>query len=46
MVGIILMIVGGAGLILSLVFWSSVGGYGIARRETYVREDPYDRRPY
>lgn len=46
MVGIILMIVGGAGLILSLVFWSSLGGYGITRRETYVREDPYDRRPY
>jgi Domain of unknown function (DUF6458) len=46
MVGVILMIVGGAGLVLSLVFWSTVGGYGIGRRETYVREDPYDRRPY
>jgi hypothetical protein len=38
------MIVGGVGLVLSLVLWSSVGGYGIARRDTYVREDPYDRR--
>jgi uncharacterized protein DUF6458 len=46
MVGVILMIVGGAGLILSLIFWSTVGGYGITRRETYIREDPYDRRPY
>jgi hypothetical protein len=45
-VGVILMIVGSVGLILSLVFWSSLGGYGIARRETYVREDPYERRPY
>jgi hypothetical protein len=32
-VGIILMIVGGAGLILSLVFWSSWGGYGVAKSE-------------
>lgn len=44
-VGVILMIVGGAGLVLSLVFWSTFGGYGVTRRETYVREDPYDRRP-
>ena len=27
-VGIILMIVGGIGLLLSLVFWSSWGGFG------------------
>lgn len=45
-VGVILMIVGSLGLVLSLIFWSTLGGYGIARRETYVREDPYDRRPY
>jgi hypothetical protein len=44
-VGLILMIVGGAGLIISLIFWSSIGGYGFTRRETYVRDDPYDRRP-
>jgi Domain of unknown function (DUF6458) len=45
-VGYILMIVGGVGLALSIFFWSTVGGYGITRRETYVREDPYDRRTY
>jgi Na+/proline symporter len=45
LVGWILMIVGFVGLVLSIIFWSSVGGYGIARRDTYVREDPYDRRP-
>jgi hypothetical protein len=44
-VGWILMIVGGLGLIISLIFWSSWGGFGGYRRETYVREDPYDRRP-
>jgi hypothetical protein len=27
-VGVILMIVGGAGLVISLVFWSSWGGFG------------------
>lgn len=45
-VGWILMIVGAAGLILSLVFWSSFGGWGVYRRDTVVRDDPYDRRPY
>ncbi|MEX0850959.1 MAG: DUF6458 family protein, partial [Gaiellaceae bacterium] len=30
-VGVILMIVGGLGLLLSLVFWSSWGGFGGAR---------------
>jgi Na+/proline symporter len=45
LVGWILMIVGFVGLVLSIIFWSSVGGYGITRRDTYVREDPYDRRP-
>ena len=45
-VGVILMIVGLAGLLLSLVFWSSWGGVGGYRRETDVRDDPYDRRPY
>jgi Domain of unknown function (DUF6458) len=44
MVGVILMIVGGVGLLLSLLFWSSWGGFGTWRRETYVR-DPYDRPP-
>jgi hypothetical protein len=44
MVGVILMIVGGIGLLLSLVFWSSWGGFSGYRRETVVR-DPYDRPP-
>ena len=39
-VGVILMIVGLLGLILSLVFWSSWGGFG-----GYRRGDPYDRTP-
>jgi Domain of unknown function (DUF6458) len=45
-IGWILVIVGAVGLLLSLIFWSSVGTWGPSRRETYVREDPYyDRRP-
>jgi hypothetical protein len=44
MVGVILMIVGGIGLLLSLMFWSSWGGFGAYRRDTVVR-DPYDRPP-
>jgi hypothetical protein len=30
-VGVILMVVGGIGLLVSLVFWSSWGGFGAAR---------------
>jgi hypothetical protein len=45
MVGWILVIVGIVGMLLSLVFWSSWGGFGGWRRETVYREDPYDRRP-
>jgi Domain of unknown function (DUF6458) len=37
-VGVILMVVGIAGLLLSLVFWSSWGGWG-SRRETVIHED-------
>ena len=36
-VGWILMIIGGIGFLLSLVFWASWGGFG-TRRETVVRE--------
>jgi hypothetical protein len=41
-IGVILMVVGGAGLVLSLLFWSSWGGPGYMgrRRETYVEEGP------
>jgi hypothetical protein len=31
-VGVILMVVGGVGLVLSLVFWSSWGGFGTHRK--------------
>lgn len=40
-IGVILMVVGIIGLILSLIFWSSWGGFGGARRRTtYVDEGP------
>jgi hypothetical protein len=40
-IGIILMIVGAIGLVLSLLFWSSWGGAGAPRRRTtYVDEGP------
>jgi Domain of unknown function (DUF6458) len=47
-VGVILMIVGAVGLVVSMIFWSSWGGWGrrevvedrpVSRRETVVRED-------
>ena len=44
-VGWILMIAGAVGLLLSLVFWSTWGGVGTWRRETVVRQDPYNRPP-
>jgi hypothetical protein len=44
-IGWILVVVGAVGMLLSLIFWSTVGSWGPWRRETYVREDPYDRRP-
>jgi hypothetical protein len=41
-IGVILMIVGAAGLLISLLFWSSWGGPGYfsRRRETYVDDRP------
>jgi hypothetical protein len=41
-VGVILLIVGVIGLLLSLVFWSSWGGFGgpARRRTTYVEDAP------
>ncbi len=42
-VGIILMVVGAVGLVLSLIFWSSWGGVGTARRTTVVEDDPPPR---
>jgi len=40
-VGVILMIVGGIGLVLSMLFWSSWGGFG--RETTVVRDRVVDR---
>ena len=45
-VGVILMIVGGAGLVLSMVFWSSWGGFNANRAggtTTVVHDDPRPR---
>jgi hypothetical protein len=40
-IGVILMIVGGIGLVLSMIFWSSWGGPGyFGRRREYVEEGP------
>lgn len=40
-IGVILMVVGIIGLVLSLIFWSSWGGFsGGRRRSTYVEEGP------
>jgi Domain of unknown function (DUF6458) len=41
-VGVILMVVGAVGLVLSLVFWSSWGGIGGTHRRTttYVDDAP------
>ena len=44
-IGVILMVVGVIGLVLSLMFWSSWGGFGGApyagrRRTTYVEDQP------
>ena len=37
-VGIILLIVGIIGVLLSVIFWSSWGGFGGSRRETIIEE--------
>ncbi len=45
-IGVILMVVGAVGGLISLIFWSSWGGFG-GHRETVVRETDrvVDRRP-
>jgi hypothetical protein len=44
-IGVILMVVGIAGFLLSMLFWSSWGGpaYFGRRRETYVEDRPVER---
>jgi hypothetical protein len=38
-IGVILMVIGIIGLVLSMIFWSSWGGFA-GRRRTYVEEGP------
>ena len=46
-IGWILVIVGGIGLLLSLIFWSSWAGPGYwSRRRGYVEEGPPPGPPY
>jgi hypothetical protein len=40
-IGVILIVVGAIGAVLSMIFWSSWGGpAGVSRRRTYVDEGP------
>jgi hypothetical protein len=40
-IGVILMVVGALGLVLSMIFWSSWGGFsGERRTTTYVEDGP------
>lgn len=45
-VGVILMIVGAIGLLLSLLFWSSFSPYGRREERTVIRERDRDRDVY
>jgi hypothetical protein len=45
-IGVILMVVGALGLVLSMIFWSSWGGFQGRRRSTYVEEGPPAGPPY
>jgi hypothetical protein len=45
-IGAILMVIGIIGLILSIIFWSTWGGFGGRRRSTYVEEGPPAGPPY
>lgn len=38
-VGLILIVVGALGVVLSLIFWSSWGGFGGGRRTTVFEEE-------
>ena len=42
-IGVILMVVGALGLVLSMVFWSSWGGFGGRTRTTTVERVPVSR---
>jgi hypothetical protein len=38
LIGVILLVVGAVGCLLSLIFWSSWGGFGGRREETVVHD--------
>jgi hypothetical protein len=40
-IGVILMAVGGLGILLSMIFWSSWGGPGFGRGRTTTVDGPY-----
>jgi hypothetical protein len=44
-VGYILLAVGAVGLLLSVIFWSSWGGYGPWRRQRVVEREPHEPLP-
>jgi hypothetical protein len=43
-IGVILMVVGGLGLVLSMLFWSSWGGFAGRTHTTTVEQAPVARR--
>jgi hypothetical protein len=43
-IGVILMLVGGLGILLSLIFWSSWGGFNGGGRDVIVERGPTTRR--
>ena len=40
-VGVILMVVGALGLLMSLLFWSSFAPFASGHTETYIRDDRF-----
>ena len=43
-IGVILMVVGAVGLVLSIIFWASWGGFGVNRRSrTIITDEPVYR---
>jgi hypothetical protein len=44
-IGVILMVVGLIGVLISLMFWSSWGGFGGIRRRTVVEDGGHVERP-
>ena len=45
-IGVILMVIGIIGFVMSIIFWSTWGGFGGRRRASYVEEGPPAGPPY